>query len=92
MPSTAEPFGLVAVEAIASGRWVVANDVGGLRDIVIDGANGFLVRDGDYAGAIGRIPDYDPFAIAPTVERFSIDRWQAELEGVWRSLGAGTRT
>ena len=89
MPSTAEPFGLVAVEAIASGRWVVANDVGGLRDIVIDGANGFLVSDGDYAGAIGRIPDYDPFAIARTVERFSIDRWQGELEGVWHSLGAG---
>ena len=30
VPSLAEPFGLVAVEAIASGRWVVARDVGGL--------------------------------------------------------------
>lgn len=89
MPSAAEAFGLVAAEAIASGRWVVANDVGGLRDIVTDGVNGFLVSDGDYAGAIARVPDYDPFEIARTVERFSIDRWQRELEGVWQRLGAG---
>lgn len=89
MPSTAEPFGLVAVEAIASGRWVVATDVGGLRDIVIDGVTGTLVSDGDYAGAIARVPPYDPFTIASTVERFSIDRWQRELERVWRGLENG---
>ncbi len=86
VPSVAEPFGLVAVEAIASGRWVVASDVGGLRDIVIDGVNGTLVGDGDFAGALARVPDYDPYAIAPTVERFSLERWQAELDAVWRRV------
>ncbi len=86
MPSTAEAFGLVAVEAIASGRWVVATDVGGLRDIIIDGVNGTLVRDGDFAGAIAGVPDYDPFEIARTVERFSLARWQEEMDGVWQSL------
>ena len=83
MPSVAEPFGLVAVEAIASGRWVVATDVGGLRDIVVDGVNGTVVADGDFAGAIARVPDYDPVAIARTVERFSLARWQAEMAEVW---------
>jgi glycosyltransferase involved in cell wall biosynthesis len=87
MPSTAEAFGLAAVEAIASGRWVVANAVGGLRDIIIDGVNGTLVTDGDFAGAIARVPDYDPFAIARTVERFSLTRWQEEMDAVWQRLG-----
>ncbi len=83
VPSLAEPFGLVAVEAIASGRWVVASDVGGLRDIVRDGVNGTLVGDGDYAGALAGVPDYDPFAIAPTVEHYGLDRWQAAMAGTW---------
>jgi glycosyltransferase involved in cell wall biosynthesis len=86
IPSVAEPFGLVAVEAIASGRWVVARSVGGLRDIIIDGVNGTLVEDGDFAGALKRVPDYDPFAIAPTVARYSLARWQASMAGLWDAL------
>ncbi|MDQ3149280.1 MAG: glycosyltransferase, partial [Chloroflexota bacterium] len=85
-PSRAEPFGLVAVEGIASGRWVVARDVGGLRDIIIDGVNGTLVADGDFAGAVARVPDYDPEQIAQTVRRFSIERWQADLDSIWNGL------
>lgn len=86
VPSVAEPFGLVAVEAIASGRWVVANAVGGLRDIVIEGVNGTLVDDGDYAGAIARVPDYDPQAVAATAARYSLDRWQATMAEIWAEL------
>lgn len=91
MPSLAEPFGLVAAEAIASGRWVVASDVGGLRDIVVDGVNGFLVSDGDYASALARVPEYDPYEIARTVEQFSLDRWQQQLEGLWAGLETSQR-
>jgi glycosyltransferase involved in cell wall biosynthesis len=83
MPSVAEPFGLVAVEAHAAGRWVVASDVGGLRDIVIDGVNGTLVSDGDFAGAFARVPEYDPAAVAATAERFSLERWQASMAQIW---------
>ena len=83
VPSVAEPFGLVAVEAIASGRWVVASAVGGLNEIVRDGVNGTLVSDGDFAGALARVPDYDPFAIAPTVERYSLAAWRAAMARVW---------
>ncbi|HEX2766176.1 MAG TPA: glycosyltransferase family 4 protein [Candidatus Limnocylindria bacterium] len=86
VPSEAEPFGLVAVEAIASGRWVVANDVGGLRDIVIDGVNGTLVRDGDFAGALRRVPDYDPDVIARTVEAYSVERWREAMARTWDEL------
>lgn len=86
VPSLAEPFGLVAVEAIASGRWVVARDVGGLREIVVDGVNGTLVADGDFAGAVARVPDYDPHVISRTVERFSIRRWQSEMARIWEEV------
>ena len=86
VPSVAEPFGLVAVEAIASGRWVVASAVGGLRDIVRDGVNGTLVADGDFAAALSRVPDYDPYRIAPTVERFSLANWQAAMARTWDEL------
>ena len=86
VPSLAEPFGLVAVEAIASGRWVVANDVGGLREIVIDGVNGTLVADGDYAGALARVPDYDPTAVAATASRFGRDAWQEAMARLWEEL------
>lgn len=86
VPSVAEPFGLVAVEAIASGRWVVASAVGGLRDIVIDGVNGTLVADGDFAGALARVPDYDPRSLARTAESYSLERWQEAMAGIWEEL------
>lgn len=88
IPSVAEPFGLAAVEAIASGRWVVASDVGGLRDIVIDGMNGSLVADGNFAGALANVPDYDPATVAATAARFSLERWQAAMERVWADLSS----
>jgi glycosyltransferase involved in cell wall biosynthesis len=37
-PSIYEPFGLVAVEAMACGTPVVVGDTGGLREIVAGGA------------------------------------------------------
>ena len=86
VPSIAEPFGLAAVEAIASGRWVVASAVGGLRDIVTDGVNGTLVADGDFAGALARVPDYDPYEVARSATRFSLDRWQATMAAIWDEL------
>lgn len=92
VPSLAEPFGLVAVEAIASGRWVVARAVGGLRDIVIEGVNGTLVDDGDFAGALANVPDYDPDVVARTAERFSLEAWQAELERIWTEVLATRRS
>lgn len=91
VPSVAEPFGLVAVEAIASGRWVVAGAVGGLRDIIVDGVNGTLVADGNYRDALARVPDYDPFELPATVERFSLARWQERMASIWADLTPSAR-
>jgi glycosyltransferase involved in cell wall biosynthesis len=91
VPSRDEPFGIVAVEAIASGRWVVAAAVGGLREIVVDGVNGSLISDGDYAAALEAVPEYDPVSVARTAERFSLQRWQADLARAWAQLTADER-
>lgn len=43
LPSRGEPQGIVALEAMASGKAVVATDGGGVPEIVTDGAVGLLV-------------------------------------------------
>ena len=42
-----EPFGLVALEAAAAAKPVIASNIGGLLDIVVDGETGILVKPGD---------------------------------------------
>jgi len=42
-----ETFGLVALEAMARGRPVIASKIGGLADIVVDGETGLLLPPGD---------------------------------------------
>ena len=63
VPSHTESFGLVALEAQASGTPVVAAAVGGLLDIVVDGETGWLVEPrtpGAYADRLARILGDDP--------------------------------
>ncbi len=47
VPSTYEPFGIVALEAMAAGAPLVASDVGGLSEIVSHGINGLKALPGD---------------------------------------------
>lgn len=47
LPSSAESFGLAALEAMACGVPVVATHVGGLPELVTHGETGFLVQEHD---------------------------------------------
>lgn len=61
VPSHYEPFGLVAIEAMACGTPVVASEVGGLKFTVISELTGLLVPPQDeraFAGAIDHILSY----------------------------------
>jgi glycosyltransferase involved in cell wall biosynthesis len=51
LPSRHEPFGIVVLEAWSAGKPVVAARVGGLRNLIRDGVNGFLSPGAD-AGAM----------------------------------------
>jgi glycosyltransferase involved in cell wall biosynthesis len=55
LPSRHEPFGIVVLEAWSAGKPVVAASVGGLRNLIRDGVNGFLVPGGDAAAMAARI-------------------------------------
>ncbi len=61
-PSHREGFGVACLEAMAHGRPVVAGDVGGLRDLVVDGETGYLV------------PPRDVRALREALERLLADR------------------
>jgi glycosyltransferase involved in cell wall biosynthesis len=48
IPSLWENFPMTCIEAMASSKVVVASEVGGLKDIISDGINGFLVPAGNH--------------------------------------------
>jgi glycosyltransferase involved in cell wall biosynthesis len=54
LPSESESFGLVALEAMASGVPVIASDVGGLPEVVEHGVTGYLAPVGD----VDQMADY----------------------------------
>lgn len=50
-----EPFGMVGPEAMAHGKAVVAFDVGGVQEWLVDGVNGLLAARGDTAALAAAI-------------------------------------
>lgn len=46
-PVAGESFGIALLEAYAAGRACVATDIGGVKDLVVNGQTGFLVKAGD---------------------------------------------
>lgn len=59
---------------------------GGLLEVVRDGVNGTLVSDGDFAGALARVPDYDPAAVAATATGFGIDESRSMIADLWSGV------
>jgi glycosyltransferase involved in cell wall biosynthesis len=78
VPSLHEPFGLVAIEAMALGRPLVASAEGGLSEIVVHGQTGLSVPPGDTGALVGAVAellrDQPAAAVLGAAGR---DRWQA---------------
>jgi glycosyltransferase involved in cell wall biosynthesis len=81
-----EPFGMVMVEALATGTPVIAFPEGAAREIVIDGVNGYLVEDESaMARAIRAAARIDPRrARASVAERFDARLVAAAYEDAYR--------
>lgn len=88
-----EPFGLVAIESMASGTPVIARRAGALPEIIDHGTTGFLVDDLSEAQlAVKEAAELDRRHIRDSaVERFSVDRMVDEYEAVYRQLARGER-
>ncbi len=81
-----EPFGLVLVEAMASGTPVVALRGGAVSEIVEDGVTGFVCRDpAQLPDALRSVERIDPRACRRrAAARFDASRMVAEYEAVYR--------
>lgn len=71
-----EPFGLVALEAMACGTPVIASPMGALAEIVEHGMNGYLCEgNGGFARAVRRCPELEPEEIrSAAASRFSAQK------------------
>ena len=83
-----EPFGLVAIESLATGTPVIARRAGALTETIEHGVDGFLVDDlTEAALALERVAELDRTEIRRrAIERFSPDRMAADYERVYHSL------
>ncbi|MCW4024497.1 MAG: glycosyltransferase family 4 protein [Candidatus Bathyarchaeota archaeon] len=83
-----ERFGLVMVEAMATGAPVVAMDLGSCREVIADGQTGFLVKDIDQAvKAVKKMPEISRKACRQRVEtNFSSEIMVKKYEKVYEQI------
>ena len=96
LPSFAETYGLVVIEAMAMEKPVIATNAGGVPEILTDGKTGLLVEPrnaGAIAGAIIKFLDNEGLRIAlgraareDALLRFSMDRCVGALLRLLRAL------
>jgi glycosyltransferase involved in cell wall biosynthesis len=90
-PSTTETFGLVTLEAMASGLVPVAANAGSAAEIIQDGVSGFLVKPldaGDLATRIEQLLDNNAMRTVMgqrAIQRAEIFHWTKILQNLFAS-------
>jgi glycosyltransferase involved in cell wall biosynthesis len=96
LPSANEGTPVVAIEALAAGRPVVATRVGGVPDVVTDGEDGYLVDVGDVqaiAAALERLArdpelrrSFGDRGRELVVPRYRVERLVDDVDALYREL------
>ena len=95
MPSLVEAFGMVFLEAMASGLVAVGTNTGGIPEIIQHDYNGLLVPVGspeDLAQAIARLASDPALRLRlqvngiRTAQSFSVERMMAETYAIYRGV------
>jgi glycosyltransferase involved in cell wall biosynthesis len=91
-----EEFGIAAVEALASGRPVIAYGEGGVRESVTEGVTGTFFDRCEPDALADAVRRFDALAVDPddcraAAARFGADRFRAELAGIVADAVRGER-
>jgi glycosyltransferase involved in cell wall biosynthesis len=92
--TAAEEFGIVAVEAQAAGRPVIALGAGGALETVVEGRTGTFFERADPDAIAEAVAAFDPWAVDPTdcvtqARRFGVAHFRQGIRAaVARSLGS----
>jgi glycosyltransferase involved in cell wall biosynthesis len=99
--SRLEAFGIVALEAMASGLPVVASDIPGVREVVDEGAEGYLANPLDPANLAARVNEllvsplkrarFGRNGRAKVLREFSWERVAAQVERVYEQVLHGAK-
>jgi glycosyltransferase involved in cell wall biosynthesis len=88
----AEPFGMVMIEALASGTPVVGTPVATLPELVVDGVTGIVASPGGLVARLADAARLDRSACRLDAERrFSLERMTQDHEAVYCRLLAEAR-
>jgi glycosyltransferase involved in cell wall biosynthesis len=87
-PSRREGLGLIALEAMAMQKPVVASDIPGLNEVVREGIDGYLVRSNDASSVVGALIK---LINNPDLRRSFGNSGRQHVETQWRLEDAGMK-